>query len=618
MKNLFIAIFILLYVSASGVTLFYKKNKILTIDQCNASGSKLVDNEDFNTDEYIYFSFSSKDGWKIKRKDYEKKFPKIILVQNNKKFNVSNIESLNEGKNTNEIIMQYNKQEINIYEPFYFQYENNKSDEFQISELLWSNYNLYAPVFFEAEDFFNNKQYIKAHLSIEQIVNINDENINKFSFYNDALIIYNNSVNLYLKKINGEYKIIDIQLNRIDFDVLDSLRAFYKKFYQNFLKINYYFDNNNPYSEFKNLKEDFNETISTIINSLSDYNENCSIHELSFFNNYDYSNYKFALFLEILTKQIIFKEDISPVTSIDSINVSLLDQFTIEKNELKDLNWLEEFEHKVFFINQNLNQKSMLFDNRTFKNLKRHQEDEREPYYDILWGFNHLALGNLDSLNYYIKQSYKKCTNKDWLDQLQFWESSVIAAKKWIPDKTINILNEGLANLRDREFDSAYTNLNIANSSITNFAPACFYFGQIVNQMDNLIRANIYFDRALEINPDYIKPRLFKIDRYYYNLKFENALYEVNQALEYADYWIYNYYKALILYKQNNYQSSQELINNKCIQINKSNFDQYILLGDIYKALNDNTKAKEYYYKAGDLNPRSDVYINRIDNLPSN
>ena len=103
-----------------------------------------------------------------------------------------------------------------------------------------------------------------------------------------------------------------------------------------------------------------------------------------------------------------------------------------------------EASFKVSFINQNLKTRKILFDDRTYENLKFNQRNETEPYYNILWGFNHLALGNLDSLNYYIKKSYKKCTKKEWLDQLQFWESSIVARKNRIAPETITIINKGL------------------------------------------------------------------------------------------------------------------------------------------------------------------------------
>ena len=57
---------------------------------------------------------------------------------------------------------------------------------------------------------------------------------------------------------------------------------------------------------------------------------------------------------------------------------------------------------------------------------------------------------------------------------------------------------------------------------------------------------------------------------------------------------------------------SLEIIRNNCTTLNSNNFEQYILLGDIYLALKDCTNAKENYQNAGDIEPDNPKYGKRM------
>jgi len=57
-----------------------------------------------------------------------------------------------------------------------------------------------------------------------------------------------------------------------------------------------------------------------------------------------------------------------------------------------------------------------------------------------------------------------------------------------------------------------------------------------------------------------------------------------------------------------NYKGALHIIHTFCQPLNASNFEQFILLGDLHLALKDCEKAKENYNNAGDIDPNNETY----------
>jgi superkiller protein 3 len=108
-----------------------------------------------------------------------------------------------------------------------------------------------------------------------------------------------------------------------------------------------------------------------------------------------------------------------------------------------------------------------------------------------------------------------------------------------------------------------------------------FQQGYAYNNKGDYDKAIEYYNKAIELNPDYAVA--------YYNLgNVYNNKGDYGKAIEY-------YNKAIEYY-------------NKAIELNPDSVDAYNNLGIAYNIKSDDDKAIEYYNKAIELNPGSIAY----------
>jgi len=148
----------------------------------------------------------------------------------------------------------------------------------------------------------------------------------------------------------------------------------------------------------------------------------------------------------------------------------------------------------------------------------------------------------------------------------------------------------------------------------SNYAPPQFYLGRIYHQKDEKYTAEIYFDRASTISPSYISPMKYTIDFLIEDENYEQALEQVNIALESNPIWFFYYLKANALFHLERYTEAGDALN-QAINLNGFDFDQYILLGDIYKGQGNLERARDAYENAGKIDPTNKIFTERMASL---
>jgi cytochrome c-type biogenesis protein CcmH/NrfG len=68
-------------------------------------------------------------------------------------------------------------------------------------------------------------------------------------------------------------------------------------------------------------------------------------------------------------------------------------------------------------------------------------------------------------------------------------------------------------------------------------------------------------------------------------------------------------------FAKNQLEEAKQTVIGKCIEINPLNYDQFLLLGDVYAAQNDIKQARENYLKAGNIRPNSPEYKKKMELL---
>ena len=96
---------------------------------------------------------------------------------------------------------------------------------------------------------------------------------------------------------------------------------------------------------------------------------------------------------------------------------------------------------------------------------------------------------------------------------------------------------------------------------------------------------------------------------------YESALTAVNEALTVNPIWYYYFKKAQLLTVTGKFEEAKQIVQTNCIAINSLNYEQYLLLGDIYFALSDTKTARENYMKAGSIKPNNLDYKKKMELL---
>lgn len=366
------------------------------------------------------------------------------------------------------------------------------------------------------------------------------------------------------------------------------------------------------------LVEQQQQKLDTIVSEsgelLKKYTEEFKLAQLSIFEEGHFAENRYAFYIDLLCRILIYSDSIHTIDSLHQINIGNIDHFPEQKERLELLEWLKDFISAVHLINIFIERNHFVLNEIAMENLKNQIVIERQPYYEIISAFNALGRKDVDGSVQYIKEVYKKCTEHELLDLLELQYLSYLATRDHVSEKVLSAINKGLHHEAKGNLDQAEMEFSKASMIASEYAPSHYYLGRIYHKNGEIYTAEIYFDKALTIAPDYISPKTYIIQIAIDNDDTERALELVNQALQSNDIWYFYYLKSESLYKLKRYDEARQTIM-KAIDLNGFNFDEYILLGDIYKALNDIENARLSYSNAGKIDPTDKIFTERMASL---
>ena len=620
-KLLLVIVFFLTFainLFSQSVELKYRERTIgsdqsIQIYFSDESGNEYASPDSIAKSVYFYFCFKPIGEWTFSQKNINGYVDPIILKQNDSTINYLSRNPIREGKSITKFVLSYKKNDLDYLGDFNFENKLENTELMNISEEYWPIFNQYKPVFTQGRETFELQEYLMAFQILKNFL-MDDPRAKELSFYDTADSLILEAINNYIEKNDNKFNEITTELEEsLEDNKIDKLEMLS-------LELSAAQKNFNPYFDFKSdssltVKQKCDQLVENLNSGVSEYNRAYRDMKLSIFDQGNYIDYKFELFVDLLAHMTLDIELIYKIDGYNGIDLTLIDKYTIKKQLLEELDWLTEFTDAVKLINEDIQTKNYIFGPTTMDNLKKQMQFEKQPYYNIFIAFNALANDDMDMFVRSIRDAYKTVSNEDLLYAFELWYVSYLATKNNIPEKVLVTLAEVLRYESEGKYEESIKQCKIAVRLSSGFSPPLFFLGRIYHKKEEGFIAERYFDQALEILPDYMAPRLYKI-RSLINLEdYSSALIEVDSALTNLPYWYFYFTKAQVLVHLKQYEEARDIILEKCLPLNKYHFDSFILLGDICISIKDVDCAKDYYLQAGDIDPENPTFSVKMNEL---
>lgn len=614
--------YILISSHSYGQTTFlsYKvKGKSTFITDVSFS-NKLGNFEEVEPSEYfsyssIYFLLSpNKSSAKnyFKDDDVSEILSEIILIQEKGvKVNQSVLPRflLNEGGKIDRVIITFPKNKINEYDDISFKIGGFFSEKIKIGEKYFQTFAPQKRIYEFALSQIDQKDFLGAYANFMKVIENADENveIQQFSFYLPLLTIHiPSSIELFIASEQAKFDAYNKTfLNEKTISSLNICDAFTKATIKD-IKI---FDSFRSLKTLEVIKVD--NQINTFLNILTEQNQkNLDTFEqekMLFFKEGDYKDYKFSLFVDMISKMLVYKKSLSLVDKVKPLDINLLDNFPNTKGEFIG-DWEEDLKIYISLINKTIEQDGIVFKDDVMSNLQDLSPFQKQPYYEIISAFNSLNT-NADIFNDYLKTALIKSSDEIILDFLENWLLSYRLTTESANSDIMAKLNEGINLIQKEQYIQADTIFNVLLRMASENAPVWYYSGRIKYSLDENYSAERFFKKALEIYPEFIAPHKFILNISENNKDFRQYLENTNNAVEKIDIWYFHYKRASAYYQLKMYREAIAEITQECMSRNPWDLNQYFLLGDAYLALNDFDNAIKAYEKTVDINPLSDLSI---------
>jgi tetratricopeptide (TPR) repeat protein len=352
---------------------------------------------------------------------------------------------------------------------------------------------------------------------------------------------------------------------------------------------------------------------------------------LSVFEGRTYNDGIYKQYVELLTKLLCYRNEINSFDRLDSIPVEILVNnykapafIKSNRDQLVRMKKYDEFISIIDLLNNNIQEKGYILSNKgptsAMMALKMNQHSERLPSFYIISAFNALVKGDMNNFEKGILLAIQTCTDKELIYNLEFWLISMDVEVDEVSDEVLGFLNRGLE-LELRLPEKAIVEYESALLIQNDYAPSYYLLGRVIyNYKRARHDAETKFEEALRFNPDFISAGIIYIE-----ILKDRRIY--NDALNLIDYWLdnstvlniwyLNYLKASMLFQESQYYLSKETLIHDCIPLNDNNFNQSILLGDIYIRESNCDSAYIHYKNAGEINSTSKVYNRRMQSYDS-
>ncbi|MBN2017919.1 MAG: tetratricopeptide repeat protein [Candidatus Cloacimonetes bacterium] len=623
MKRIIVLFVMVLFVSVSlcaqNVTLLFKekktfsKEKVLSISLCDQNGNEPVTEEEFIQSDMLYFAYKPIGEWEFKEKDLDEDVATIYIKQQGVRIDQQEINAQTFDGKINQVITAYPKRNFNLAEPFSFHNELTNSQPMILPEKFWIDYDAFRNAYTKGADLADQEQYLESFSALTCFLS-NTPEVEGLSFHRLTLQLVTNDVRILINETQSEFNILKLELikslNETTLGQLDDLYSQALTLQDSF---SVYFDYMNN-AESNNLHNKLDTLVQESGDLLQQYTDEFKLQKLTIFEKGHYSDNRFAYYIDLLSRMLCYSDSIHMIDSLHPMNIETVNNFPEQKNRLELLEWLDDFLAGITLINRSIERDQCVLCDSAMMNLKAQLLIEKQPYYEIVTAFNELGSQERDAFAQNISAACVKCTDEELLDLLELQYLSWLATNSNISETVLSAINNGLEYEKAGNIVDAEQQFTKATLLASNYAPPQFYLGRIYHQKDEKYTAEIYFQRALEISPTYISPMKYMIDFLIEDGSYQEALDQVNTALESNPIWFFHYLKALALYHLGQYAEAGNVLN-EAIRINGFDFDEYILLGDIYKGQENIDRAKEAYSNAGKIDPTNKIFTERMASL---
>ncbi|MCD4791224.1 MAG: hypothetical protein K8R37_14610 [Bacteroidales bacterium] len=534
----------------------------------------------------------------------------------------------NNSGRIDKLLLAYAKKEIDIYKPFEFIFQLNRSNPIQIPEEFWPKYTAYKNLYNSGKELYEKQKYLAAFQELKNLLPGGSENhmyYIRFSTYNQ---IYEQLIPDIINKIRDKYEGI-LDKHKTDYGLLEDINDNQLEIVKTIRDSITYL--RNTIDIYYKITEPINITLKEkhddlLVKSKAFYNDRYVVWGKTKLTVFEAGNYgrrnKFSVYTGILSRLLCYSNRLEYLSKLDSINTKFLnDDISFMRSYIDDLDfmeWDEEFNIILKIINEEIKNNKRLFSQSYFFNFQANMEHENQPNYYILYAFNELAKDNIETFKNNIQLAIMKCTDKELIYFLEMWMFSYQLNKQGINQKVIDNINLGLdleANFLPNEAIKQYERARILDAK---FSLPPFLIGRIklLNE-NNTFAAERYFNEAINLNSSFVLARIYRLEIYIKKGQYKDVLSEITSAINNPNLrtWYIFYLKAKVHYLQNNYPAAMDVIQKYCLPLNKNNFEQFLLMGDISLKMNNCINAREKYQQAGNIDPDSPDYNQRMENL---
>ncbi|MFZ4455733.1 MAG: tetratricopeptide repeat protein [Bacteroidales bacterium] len=597
----------------------FGKPKTIQVEFCDSLGSNTPTANAFLQSGKLFFTVkpSEEQTWTLSTKDVDVKIKELKLIQGDKIVSTLQSTAIMNGVDVGGAIISFAKMDVDITKPFKIRIKELNSDDIVIPEKLWPNFAIYSALIRKSQTAYAAHDYAQSFFNLRNLWS--KENISTylsaFSFYKSASDSINQyailAANSFSRNITEHYNALQVDCSELE---INTIHALGNKYLNDLRGIDSFFVAHSTEFDAKSKSElltSISQSISVDLKKADDYyvKKNLSIFETS-----NYQDYRFTVYSDLLAKLMTSIEKISVINGFDSIPLAQIKSYKSIYKEIADMSWDRNFKIVVQLLNANIKKNKTLFSEAALANFANLKSTEPQPYSLLFKGFNSLIKKDKNAFADYVSQSMATITDKELLLNLDLL-TSLMNGNTTKNEEFWGFIQKGFESQSNGTLQEAKGYYEKAEKLSNTNEVLYLLMAQTNLKLGDRYGAEIYFKRANTINPKFILSKLYQIDFLTEDKDYETALNFTNEALTTSPYWYFYYMKAQLLQLTGKNEDAKVILLNNCIAINPLNYEEYLLLGDVYSNLNDLKNARENYMKAGNIKPNDIIYKKKMEAL---
>jgi tetratricopeptide (TPR) repeat protein len=534
----------------------------------------------------------------------------LKIIQNEKEISVESIDYRKDASDkTQSMLFHFLKSELSLDEEFQVKAGDFVSDKIRLDERFRREYHEYHEKYELGRSAINKLDYVGCYRHLEPFLTTAKE-VRSLSFYDSAIKELSGCTEQQVKRISSDLDFLKLQLTgkitRDNLVAIDSLLSFCNECETLFSGYAAAIDSTVQIT----LAQAGTELEELYQNKYAQYLKQVQ----SDFIQMDYRSLKFHSFIGALTQILLDEENVLNMSEA-SLDIGILSKNSRYYKKIQEFGFTAAFGELLELVKYNIFHKNFVFDETVMVRLENLQENEPEPYYMIYRGINNLLTEQYQDFWQDMNSAMYKCTDSHLLRGL---ELLILFNDEYI----INLSNsdrapfeEGLGLFDSGKNDEARHKFELIKSLYPDLAVSYYLLASLAIQKNDTFTAYFEYENVVRYKPEIITAYEYYIQQEYNAGNYSVAEQKVKEVIRTHPAWKLNFLFANILSAQKKYQEAAQVLETRCIETNKNNYEEFILLGDVYKELGNKVKARESYLEAGRLDPTDAVFREKIEAL---